>query len=132
MPESRAKAIWKTLAISGMSAMVIGLAAFSVDAATMGHFSFISDNYEVFLLAIAIGALLLLVSLVGWAAGLGKVGRKRIAFFTLTVPLAVILIAGIVGGTNAHGPFFLFLLPLAPLMLVGFVVAIMAANARRD
>ena len=132
MLESKAKEIWKALAIAGMSALVIGLVAFSLDAATMGNFDFISDHYEVFLLAILVGAGLLLVSLIGWAAALGKAGRRRIAFFTLTVPLGVILIAGVIGGTNVHGPFYLFLLPLAPLILVGFVVAIMAANTRRE
>jgi hypothetical protein len=74
---------------------------------------------------------LLLVSLIGWAGVLGKTGRARIAFFTLTVPVALILIGYALGGTNVHGPFFYFLLPMAPLVVVGLVVAIMAVSARR-
>jgi hypothetical protein len=132
MHESRVKKMWKTLAIIGMSLVVIGLGAFGFDFATKGQFfASISDRYEVFLLVILIGMALLLVSLIGWAAVLGKTGRTRIAFFALTVPFGVILIGYALGGTNVHGPFFLFLLPMAPLIPVGLVVAIMAASARR-
>jgi hypothetical protein len=42
----------------------------------------------------------------------------------------VILIGYAIGGTNVHGPFYLFLLPMAPLLIVGIIVAIMAANSR--
>ncbi len=110
---------------------MIGLGAFGFDFATRGEVSFISNRYEGLFLAIAIGVALLLVSLIGWAWVLGKAGRARIAFFTLVVPIAVILVGYALGGTNVHGPFFLFALPMAPLILVGFVVAIMAAHTRK-
>jgi hypothetical protein len=130
MPESRAKAAWKMLAVSGMCLVVIGLGAFGADFIAIG-IPFIDRHSDVFLLAIAVGMLLLLVSLIGWAAVLGKTGRSRIAFFTLTVPIAVVLIGYAIGGTNVHGPFFLFLLPMVPLIVVGLIVAMMAVNARR-
>lgn len=110
--------------------MLIGLGAMGFDFVTRGEVSFISDHYEVFLLAIVAGAALLLISLIGWAVVLGKTGRSRIAFFTLTLPIAVILIGYAIGGTNIHGPFYIFLLPMAPLLIVGIIVAIMAANSR--
>jgi|HubBroStandDraft_1064217.scaffolds.fasta_scaffold128764_1 hypothetical protein len=132
MHGSRAKEVWKSLAIIGVGLVVIGLGAFGLDFATMGHFfASISDWYEPFLFAIPVGMALLLVSLIGWAAVLGKTGRTRIAFFALTVPFGVILIGFALGGTNVHGPFFLFLPPMAPLIVVGLVVAAMAASARR-
>ena len=130
MPESRAKSVWKMLAITGMCLVVIGLGAFGFDFVAIG-IPFIDRYSNAFLLAIAVGVLLVLVSLIGWAAVLGKTGRTRIALITLTVPIAVILIGYALGGTNVHGPFYLFLLPMAPLFIVGLVVAMMAANARR-
>jgi hypothetical protein len=145
MPESRAETVWKTLAIVGMSLVVVGLGAVSFDFATMrlslfitdhypfllAIFSFITDYFVLFLLAILVGVAQLAVSLIGWAAVLGKSGRKRIALLAVTVPLGVIFIGYALGGTNVHGPFYLFLLPMAPLIVVGIVVAIMAASARR-
>ena len=131
MPELRAKEVWKTLAIIGVNFAVIGLGAMGFDFATRGQFAFISDHYEAFLLAILVGMAILLVSLIGWAAVFGKTGRTRIAFIALTVPFGVILIGYALGGTNVHGPFFLFLLPMAPLILVGLVMAVMAASTGR-
>ena len=88
--------------------MLIGLGAMGFDFVTRGEVSFISDHYEVFLLPIVAGAALLLISLIGWAVVLGKTGRSRIAFFTLSLSIAVILIGYAIGGTNVHGPFYLF------------------------
>jgi hypothetical protein len=116
--------------MTGAILTVAGLGAFGVDFVTRGEFAFLSDHYEVSLLAILTGVVLLLISLIGWAAVLGKVGRTRIAFFSLTVSIGIISIGYALGGTNVHGPFYLFLLPMAPLIIVGLVVAIMAANAR--
>lgn len=130
MHGSRAGEVWKILAIGGICLVLIGLGAMGFDFVTRGEVSFISDHYEVFLLAIVAGAALLLISLIGWAVVLGKTGRSRIAFFTLTLPIAVILIGYAIGGTNIHGPFYIFLLPMAPLLIVGIIVAIMAANSR--
>jgi hypothetical protein len=127
---SRAQRVWKALAINGICFTGIGLGAMGFDFVTRGEVSFISSHYEVFLLAILVGAALLLISLFGWAVVLGKTGRSRIAFFTLTGSVAVVLIGYAIGGTNAHGPFYLFLFPMTPLLIVGVVVAIMAANSR--
>jgi uncharacterized membrane protein len=130
MHGSRASEVWKVLALSGICLVLIGLGAMGFDFVTRGEVSFISDHYEVFLLAIVAGAALLLISLIGLAVVLGKTGRSRIAFFTLSLSIAVILIGYAIGGTNVHGPFYLFLLPMAPLLIVGIIVAIMAANSR--
>jgi len=131
MSGSRAKGVWKTLALIGTSVAAISLGGFGFDFVTRGQLAFISDNSEYLLLAILVGVALLLVSLIGWAAVLGKAGRTRIAFFALTGPVVVILIGYALGGTNVHGTFFLFLLPMLPVIVIGLVVAIMAASARR-
>jgi len=47
----------------------------------------------------------------------------------LSTPLGVILIDAL-GGT-VHGLFFLFLLPIAPFIIVGLVVVITTASAQR-
>jgi hypothetical protein len=107
MQESRAKGIWKTLTISGVCLVFIGgLGAFGSIFALRGNVAL--NSYEGFILAIPVGVVLLLVSLIGWAAVLGRTGRARIAFFTLTIPVAVILIGYLLGGTNVHGPFYYF------------------------
>ena len=129
MRESRGKEVWKTVAIIGMLVAATGLGAFGFDLVTRGQLPFISDNSEVFLLAISIGFALLLVSLISWTGCLGKTGRTRIAFFILTVPLGVILIGYALGGANVHGPFFLFLLGMAPFIALGVAAAITAASA---
>jgi hypothetical protein len=130
MPVPKANELWQALVITGSILTVVGLGAVGIDFATRGKFSFIAANYGVFGLAILAGVALLLVSLIGWAAVLGKVGRKRIAFFALAAPIVTLFIGFSLGGTNAHGPFPLFLLPIAPLIVAGLVVAIMAASAR--
>lgn len=81
-----------------------------------------------FLLAIPGGVALLLVSLFTCAAALRKTGRTRIAFFIFTVPLGVILLGYALGGASVHGPFFTFLLEMAPLIAIGLMGAIMTAS----
>lgn len=131
MLTARGKTLWKALATVGGSATIIGLTAYGLDFVTVGEFSFISDHFEVFLFAILIGVALLMTGLIGWASTLGKNGRRRIAFLAFILPLTVIAIGYALGGTNVHGLFFLFLLAMAPLIVVGLVVAMMAASARR-
>ena len=132
MPVRGAKQVWPALVVTGAILPVVGLGAFGADFLTRGELplAFLPDRYEVFLLAILAGVVLLLVSLIGWAAVLGKVGRTRIAFFSLAVSIGNISIGYALVGTNVHGPFYLLLLPTAPLILVGLVVATMAARAR--
>jgi hypothetical protein len=131
VPKPTAKAVWKALATVGVSATFIGLTVYGLDFVTVGEFSFIADHFEIFLFAILIGVALLVVGLIGWAATLGKAGRKRIAFLAFILPLTVIAIGYAMGGTNVHGLFFLFLLAMAPMIVVALVVAIMAVSTQR-
>lgn len=114
----------------GMGLMASGLTMFSIDYVWVGQFDFIERHYDIFGYAIMIGLVSLLVSLITWATLLNKAGRTRIASFALVVPLAILAIAGFSVGTNMHGVFPLFAFSMAPVILVGFVVAIMAVKAR--
>ncbi len=107
-----------------------GLTAFSIDYVWVGQFDFIEGHYDIFGYAILIGLVCLSAGLVSWATLLNKAGRARVARFALVMPLAILVIAGFSLGTNMHGVFPLFGYSMAPVMLVGFVVAIMAAKAR--
>jgi hypothetical protein len=122
--------IWKVLTIAASCVVAVGLGAVGVDFATIGRFELISRNFGVILVAILAGATALLVALIGWATVLGKVGRIRIAFFAFLLSFGVILIGFLLAGTNVHGLFFLFVLSMSPIILAGFVAAIMAASTR--
>jgi hypothetical protein len=45
---------------------------------------------------------------------MGETGRTLIAFFPLTVPAGVILVGYAPVGAKVHGPFFPFLVRMAP------------------
>lgn len=131
MPESRAKTVWKAVALSGVGLLVVGLGVVGLDFATMDDLG-MSQYIEIFLLAILVGALALPVGLIGWAAKSGKSERARLATLTLLLPAGVFCIAYFAVGTNVHGPFYLFAIPSFLLFLVGLTIAIMAAAARAE
>lgn len=129
MPESRAKQVWKAIALTGVGLLVFGLGAVGLDFVTMDQFDW-AEYFGIFLLAILVGAISLLIGLIGWAAKSGKRERGRVAAVTLLVPSGVFCIAYFAIGTNVHGPFYLFAIPSFVLILIGLTVAIMAAAAR--
>jgi MFS family permease len=132
MHDSIARTVWKTIALSAMCLVGIGLAAFSIDEVSIGQFDLIEGHYEAFGLAILIGLACLLIGLIGWAALLDKAGRARVAAFALALPPVILVVTGLSTGANIHGVFPLYLLSLVPVMFVGFIVAIMAAKAPRS
>ena len=121
--------MWKVVALTGVGLLVFGLGAVGLDFATMDHLD-LAEYYGVFLLAILIGAICLPVGLIGWAAQSGKHERARLSASTLAVAAVVWMIGYLLGGTNVHGPFYLFAIPMFFLILVGLALAIMAAAAR--
>jgi hypothetical protein len=98
----------------------------------MGHFEFIADHYLLFLIAIGIGVLSLFVGLIGWAKQLGRQGRTVMGAIVFIAPVATCLLASLIGGTNVHGPFYLFLLPMIPVSVLGVALLLMAAAAPRS
>lgn len=65
MPETRAKVVWKAVALNGIVLLVIGLGAIGLDFLTTGDELGLSQYIEVFLLAILAGAVSLPVGLIG-------------------------------------------------------------------
>jgi hypothetical protein len=129
MLESSATTVWKTIVLIGIGLMALGLTAFSIDYVWVRQFDFIEGHYDIFGAAILIGLICLLVGLIRWSTLLNKAGRTRLARFALVLPPAILVTAGFSIGTNMHGVFPLFGFSMAPVMLVGLVVAIMAAKA---
>jgi hypothetical protein len=50
----------------------------------------------------------------------------------LTAPIATCVLASVIGGSNVHGPFYLFLLPMIPVSVLGLALLLMAAAAPRN
>lgn len=117
--------------LSGTVLMLLGLAVFSIDFVSAGGIDFIDRHYEVFGLAIVCGVVCLLIGLVGWATLLDRMGRRRLATYALMLPLIIVVLAALSFGINVHGVFPVFVLSLAPIFVMGMVVAIMGAHARR-
>jgi len=132
MPDFGKAIPWRAIANCGIGLLTIGLGAFSVDFVSRGRFELIDDHYQLFLTAISIGLLATLLGLIGWAKHLGKQGRARIGVITFCAPIAVCLLGGLIGGTNVHGTFYLFLFAMTPLSLLGLVLLFMAAASPRN
>jgi hypothetical protein len=71
------------------------------------------------LIAIATSVLLLFASLIGWAKHLKRRGRGVLGVIVFFSPIAICLFASLIGGTNMHGPFYLFVVPLCPVSFLG-------------
>lgn len=119
--------MWKAIALNGMALSAIGLVAFSIDSIAVGQFDLIERHYAVFGLGILIGSGCMLIGLIGWATRLDKTGRVRLATLAVLLPLVIMLISGFSTGGNVHGVFPLFVSAMAPVMVSGVIVAIMAA-----
>ena len=129
MANARKAAIWRAIALCGAGLAVIGFEAFLADFLSVGRFfSFFNDNYETFLLAIALGTLALIGGLIGWFKYLNRSGRSTMGWIVLATPIGVCVIGGLIGSTNVHGPFFLIALPMAPVALLGLVLLVVAAS----
>jgi hypothetical protein len=124
--------LWRAVAISGIGLLAIGLGAFGVDFLTMGHFDFIAAHSLLFLIAIGIGVVSLFVGLIGWAKQLRRQRRAMMGGFLFVAPVAICLLASLIGGTNVHGPFYLFLLPMSPVSLLGLALLLMSAAPPRS
>jgi hypothetical protein len=132
MPNQNRAAFWRTVAITGIGVLAVSLGAFGIDFVTIGRFEFISDHYELFLLGIGAGVLLLFVGLIAWAKNLGKQGRTTMGTVVFIAPIATCVLAAFISGTNVHGPFFLFLFAMIPVSVLGLALLLMAAAAPRD
>jgi phosphatidylserine synthase len=124
MPESGSKPFWKAVAFVGVGLVVIGLCALGFDFVTMDQFD-LSRYYEVFILAILIGVPCLIVGLIRWTNGLGRDRRISVGAIVLLASMVICLLGYLIGGPNAHGPFYFFFLPMVPVGLVGLIILLM-------
>ena len=131
MSNASKAAIWRAITLCGGGLVMIGIGAFLADFLSVGRvFSFFNDNYELFLLAIALGTLVLMGGLIGWFKYLNQSGRSTMGLAVLGVPIVVCVIGGLVGTTNVHGPFFLIVIPMLPVTLLGLVLLVVALACR--
>lgn len=104
--------------------MAIGLAAGYVDEATNFRYSFLSNHFGVFLLALFLGILLSFISIVGWARLLKS--RARAAGFVFVAPWIIGLLSYPVEGFNVHGPSaLLYFLVVPAASILALVLLIM-------
>jgi hypothetical protein len=109
--------------------MVLGLCAIGLDFVTMDQFDLVR-YYEYFFLAILAGLLSLIVGLIGWARQLGKGRRISVGTIVLIASVSICLLGSLIGGTNVHGPFYLFFLPMIPVGLVGLIILLTGIVSR--
>jgi hypothetical protein len=131
IPNPRKAAIWRAITLCGGGLVVIGIGAFLGDSLSVGRiFSLFNDNYELFLFAIAFGTLVLVGGLIGWFKYLNQSRRSTMGLAALGGPIVVSVIGGLVGTTNVHGPFFLIVIPMLPVALLGLVLLVVALASR--
>jgi hypothetical protein len=130
LSRSTSLATWKAVAILGMGLIAMGILAGYLDVATHFRFEFISDDFDSFILAMAIGVILSFIGLIGWAAQPGTQRRGLMAGLVFIAPWIVLLLGWPIGGNNIHGPAALVMLLILPASILAFVLAIMAAAKR--
>ena len=113
----------------GAGLVVFGLCAIAFDFVTMDQFDLVR-YYEYFFLAILAGLLFLIVGLIGWAKQFDRGRRISIGTIVLIASVSICLVGYLIGGTNVHGPFYLFFLPMIPVGLVGLIILLMGATSR--
>lgn len=103
MTALRWKAVWKVTALVGFALVVTGAAAEYVDVATHFKFEFISDDYELFSLALLLGVFLSFAGLIGWARHLDRPARVKAAGAVFAFPWVAVLLGYPIDGINVHG-----------------------------
>jgi hypothetical protein len=133
MQDVRKITVWGSVSILGISLMAVGLAAFAIDFMTRGHYSqYLGDNYELLFGIILAGLISLIVGFVGLASNLGRRGRASLGIKVLFLPIVVCVLAGILGGTNVHGTYFIFVLAMLPISLLGLILLVVAGFTAKD
>lgn len=132
MIERRFRQAWKGTIFTGIALILVGLTAFSIEAKMFGGLDFISQHIEIFGFSILIGLPCLLVGMIGWAKIHGKKERIRTAALAIMIPFGLIISEVWWGDTNVHGLIPIYLYSMAPIILDGCVIAIMAVFARPE
>jgi hypothetical protein len=130
MASANGIAVWRALTLSGAALAAIGLGAFLLDFASIGDFLWLEEHLDQFFFAIPIGILVVFVGAIGWARHLERSRRVTLAGIVFIVPVSVCALVGLFASTNVHGPFFLFLLPIAPALLLSLILLMMPAGTK--
>jgi hypothetical protein len=129
---SRSLAVWKTISLLGVALTAVGISAEYIDVATHFRFEFISNDFEVFTLALLAGTVLCFVGFIGWSVQPGTQRRGLTAGLILIAPWIVLLVGSPIGGTNIHGPAALVFLLILPATILALVLAIMSGVKRHS
>jgi len=119
-------AVWKPVAFVGICLIAIGVGAGYVDVATSFRFPFLSDHFDIFLLALLIGIVSAFAGLVGWARHWKRGTRARAAGIVFRSPLLAVLLGYPAAGDNIHGPAGLLLLMMIPASILALVLLLMS------
>jgi hypothetical protein len=122
--------VWRNLTIFGGAVVAFGQGATLLDFAAMGGVDFVDQHFELFMLAIPVGFLLVFIGAICWARHLIRGHRIALAAIVFLAPLSCCLLVGLFVGTNVHGPFFLFFFSLIPALILSVVLLVMAAVAK--
>ncbi len=95
--------IWKSTALLGLVALLVGIGAFFLDLASRFRFDFIEDHYDAFALAAIFRVLTASIGLIGWAGRLRKTQRNSLLGVVIAFPVAVALVGYLIDGLNVHG-----------------------------
>lgn len=114
--------MWKGVTISGGVLTLLGYVFNGLFAHSHTRFHPTISWIEVSMICVLIGIACLSIGQVGWILLLGKAGRARIVAFGFTFPVALAFIGYLSANSDPHGSFPIFYLPLAPLILVAFIL----------
>jgi hypothetical protein len=118
--------IQKTLTIAGVALILIGISAGYVDVATRFRLDFISRDFSLFLLALAVGAVSAFVGVIGWARTANPRARVKMAGVVFAFPIALGALGYPIDGFNIHGPSALLFLLIVPAGILAIVLLAMA------
>jgi hypothetical protein len=125
--------VWKATAIVGICLIIVGIAAGYVDVATHFRLEFLSDHFNIFLIAVLVGVLASSVGLIGWARLLKRCARARMVGLVFVSPWITVLLGYPIAGNNIHGPSALVLLLIIPGSILAVILLMMAGlmNSQR-
>lgn len=132
MAATRWKTVWRSIALVGVALVVTGAAAEYVDVATHFRFEFISDDYEIFGLALLLGVLLSFAGLIGWGRDLDRPARMKTAALVFAFPWVAVLVGYPIDGLNVHGAAPMVLMLIVPATVLSIILLLMGDVRNRS
>jgi len=107
----------------GICLIVIAIAADYVDVATHFKYEFLSDRFDIFLIAGLIGVAVSSAGLIGWTRRLAPRAQVRMVLVVFVTPW---LAAGLFARNDIHGPGALILVLIIPTTILALVLLLTA------